>query len=68
MENNENKKSIKFQGEPLNFCDFIQVFVFTTNHHLNVYGKQLWSYRDGHRAHMLNIEFQCHFLALEKKN
>ena len=20
----------------LNFCDFIQVFVFTTNHHLNI--------------------------------
>ena len=22
----------------LNFCDFIQVYVFTTNHHLNVRG------------------------------
>ena len=21
-----------------NFCDFIQVYVFTTNHHLKVYG------------------------------
>ena len=20
----------------LNFCDFIQVFIFTTNHHLNI--------------------------------
>ena len=28
------KKSVKFQGDTLNFCDFIQVFVFTTNHHL----------------------------------
>ena len=27
--------SIKFQGDMLNFCDFIQVYVFTTNHHLN---------------------------------
>ena len=35
VENNKNKKSIKFQGDMLNFCDFIQVFVFTTNHHLN---------------------------------
>ena len=36
MENNKNKKSVKFQGDMLNFCDFIQVFVFTTNHHLKV--------------------------------
>ena len=34
MENNKNKKSVKFQGDRLNFCDFIQVFVFTRNHHL----------------------------------
>ena len=34
MENNKNKKSMKFQGDMLNFCDFIQVFVFTRNHHL----------------------------------
>ena len=26
---------MKFQGDILNFGDFIQVFVFTTNHHLN---------------------------------
>ena len=26
---------MKFQGDILNFYDFIQVFVFTTNHHLN---------------------------------
>ena len=26
---------VNFQGVILNFCDFIQVFVFTTNHHLN---------------------------------
>ena len=37
MENNKNKKSVKFQGDMLNFYDFIQVFVFTTNHHLNQY-------------------------------
>ena len=35
MENNKNKKSVKFQGDMLNFCDFIEVFVFTRNHHLN---------------------------------
>ena len=35
MENNKNKKSVNFQGDMLNFCDFIQVFIFTTNHHLN---------------------------------
>ena len=34
VENNKNKKPIKFQGDMLNFCDFIQVLVFTTNHHL----------------------------------
>ena len=34
MENNKNKKSVKFQGDMLSFCDFIQVFVFTRNHHL----------------------------------
>ena len=36
MENNKNKKSVKFQGDMLIFCDFIQVYVFTTNHHLKV--------------------------------
>ena len=36
MENNKNKKSVKFQGDMLNFCDFIQVFVFTRNHHLKL--------------------------------
>ena len=35
MENNKNKKSVKFQGDTLIFYDFIQVFVFTSNHHLN---------------------------------
>ena len=36
MENNKNKMSVKFQGVMLNFYDFIQVFVFTTNHHLKI--------------------------------
>ena len=36
VENNKNKKSVKFQGDVLNFCDFIQVFVFTRNHHLKL--------------------------------
>ena len=39
MENNKNKKSVKFQGDMLNFYDFIQVFVFTRNHHLISPGK-----------------------------
>ena len=34
MENNKNKKPVKFQGDMLNYCDFIQVFVFTSYHHL----------------------------------
>ena len=29
VENNKNKRSVKFQGDMLIFCDFIQVFVFT---------------------------------------
>ena len=36
MEHNKNKKSVKFQGDMLNFCDFIEVFVFTRNHHLKI--------------------------------
>ena len=36
MENNKNKKSVKFQKDILNFCEFIQVYVFTTNLHLNL--------------------------------
>ena len=38
VENNKNKKSVKFQGHMLNFCDFIQDYVFSTNHHLNRLG------------------------------
>ena len=34
VENNKTKKSVKFQGVTLIFCDFIHVYVFTTNHHL----------------------------------
>ena len=34
VENNKNEKSVKFQGNILNVCDFIQVYVFTTNHNL----------------------------------
>ena len=38
MSSTKNKKSAKFQGDMLSFCGFIQVCVFTTNHHLNWYG------------------------------
>ena len=34
VENNKYMKSVKFQGNMLNFYDFIQVFVSTTNHYL----------------------------------
>ena len=54
MENNKNKKSVKFQGDMLIFYDFIQVLVFTTNHYLkpnfffnkgaSLIGKNLLSY------------------------
>ena len=33
---------MKFQGDMLNFCDFIQVFVFTRNHHLKYCLIQCW--------------------------
>ena len=46
MENNKNKKSVKFQGDLLNFCDFIQVFVFTTNHHLKASGQPDFSFEN----------------------
>ena len=48
MENNKNKKSVKFQGDMLNYCDFIQVFVFTSYHHLNVPGSKKLSKHCGH--------------------
>ena len=44
MENSKNKKSVKFQGDMLIFCDFIQVFVFTTNHHLKDKGIEKYSF------------------------
>ena len=53
MENNKNKKSVKFQGDMLNFCDFIQVFVFTRNHHLKFNGENYYQCRGvamGHKA------------------
>ena len=34
-------KSVKFQGDMLNFCDFIQVYVFTTNHHLKGFNNHI---------------------------
>ena len=40
-EYNKNKKAVKFQGDMLNFCEFIQVYVFTTNHHLKYL--QFWT-------------------------
>ena len=53
MENNKNKKSVKFQGDMLNFCDFIQVFVFTRNHHLKL---SLFSYCDLYVGWVLTLK------------
>ena len=58
MENNKNKKYVKFQGDMLNLCDFIQVFVFTTNHHLKEaksFGEQFLSLKDRKTA-ILNAQ------------
>ena len=55
VENNKNKKSVKFQGDTLIFCDFIQVFVFTTNHHLNKRSQYLLFYS----YVFLSIVFLC---------
>ena len=46
MENNKNKKSVKLQEDMLNFCDFIQVFVFTRNHHLKATGQPDFSFEN----------------------
>ena len=57
MENNKNKKSVKFQGDMLNFCDFIQVFVFTRNHHLK------YTYKRVEHHDQCVCEFKAYFLA-----
>ena len=54
MENNKNKKSVKFRGDMLNFCDFIQVFVFTRNHHLKVTGNRSKELTSIHKSGMSN--------------
>ena len=54
VQNNKNKKSVKFQGDMLNFCDSIQIFVFTTNHHLIPY--------------MFILEAALHDIALKEMN
>ena len=38
----------------LNFCDFIQVYVFTTNHHFNLHGYHL-KFCDRGRAEGTNL-------------
>ena len=56
VEKNKNKKSVKFQGDILNFCDFIQVFVFTTNHHLKKsdFFYTIWDFHE-------HVSWQTHF-------
>ena len=62
VENNKNKRSVKFQGDMLNFCDFIQVFVFTRNHHHNPIAfrtaKTLWSFGRSELAVLSAIGFR----------
>ena len=41
MCSNKIKKSVKFRGDTF-FCDFVQIFVLTTNHHLNIYEQEKW--------------------------
>ena len=54
---------MKFQRDILNFCDFIQVFVFTSYHHLNATGFLsqssflLSSYRDSDFLSFLCVLF-----------
>ena len=50
VENNKNKKTVKFQGDMLNVLDFIQVYVFSSNHHL----KKFMKYR---KVHLCTEEF-----------
>ena len=58
MENNQNKKSVKFQGGMFNFCDFIQVFVFTKNHHLKSRGSELGnSHMNCQQGHKFNLDW-----------
>ena len=67
MENNKNKKSVKFQGDMLNFCDFFQVFVFTTNHHLNGRFAKNVSLRRPYQVRiLLFLCFQINISAKEK--
>ena len=64
MENNKNKKSVKFQGDMLNFCDFIQVFVFTPNHHLK--GRK--PEEDLKMQHIQLLKLTCIEVATVKRN
>ena len=59
MENNKNKKSMKFQGDMLNYCDFIQVFVFTSYHHLKILSRLYSAHFPSHFAHHMQNEYQC---------
>ena len=40
--------SVTFQGDMLKLCDFIQVYVFTTNHHLESLVIQLFIVKGGY--------------------
>ena len=40
----------------LNFCDFIQVYVFTTNHHLNT---SIFSKSVDHDKHVKVTNYAC---------
>ena len=55
VETNKNKKSVKFQGDMLNYCDFIQVFVFTTNHHLKLIYQNSWIFLDQIQTNLFSL-------------
>ena len=68
MENNNNKKSVKFQGDMLNFCDFIQVFVFTRNHHLNIRKQEMIStkaYEETSEEEKIVVVWHCNDVVLK---
>ena len=44
----------------LNFCDFIQVYVFTTNHHLNVISSVPQKQSEMNCEEMNCEEMNCH--------
>ena len=69
MEKNKNKKSVKFQGDMLNFYGFIHVFIFTTNHHLKDIHCRSFSEKPYKAYQMKRFEKEfCFFSAFDSLN